>query len=193
MGNRQRQTWKRFLVRQALRGLDALEGQLTPLKKKLAKDNYYRFQSADEVLLGEQLGVSIDANRATVDDWLRLPGISIHQARALVELSRSGVALTCWEDVAAVTGIGLHQLQSLGDMVKFYYYEPDSILTPRQVNVNGANTQELMGVPALEPGLAERLVYHRRRFGPYKDWVDLKRRLQLSPQTITALLHYLRF
>lgn len=193
MGNRQQQTWKRFLVRQALRGLDALEGQLNPLRKKLAKDSNYRFQSTDEVRFGEQLGVSIDANRATVDDWLRLPGISIHQARALVELSRSGVPLTCWEDVAAITGIGLRQLQSLGGMVKFYYYDPDSAVMPKRVNVNRASARELMTVAVMDPALVERLVDYRQRLGPYRDWLDLKQRLRLPPRTVTALLPYLCF
>ncbi|MEM8611238.1 MAG: ComEA family DNA-binding protein [Cyanobacteria bacterium P01_H01_bin.105] len=188
------QTWRRLIVRQALRGLDALEGGLNPLKKKLAADSYYRFRSADEVQLAARLGVRIDANRATVDDWLRLPGISIHQARTLVELSRSGTPLTCWDDVAAITGIGLSSLQTLGnEVVQFYYYDPDSAVIPRQLNVNRASAEELATIPAVELALAERLVYCRGRFGPYKDWLDLKRRLQLPPQTITALLHYFRF
>ncbi|MBT9312717.1 ComEA family DNA-binding protein [Leptothoe kymatousa] len=188
-----RQTWKRLIVRQALRGLDALEGQLNPLKRKLREDSYYRFQSIDEVRLGEQLGVCIDANRATVDDWLRLPGISIHQARTLVELSRTGVPLTCWEDVAAVTGLGLPQLQAFGKMVKFYYYDPDSAILPRQINVNRVSAGELMAIPGMEQALAQRLVYCRQRFGAYKDWLDIKHRLQLRPQTIARLVHYLRF
>lgn len=187
------QTLRRFIVRQALRSLDVIEGGLNPLKKKLAKDTYYRFQSVDEVKLGVKSGIRIDANRATVDDWLRLPGISIHQARALVELSRSGTPLTCWEDVAAVTGIGLTTLQAFDDAVRFYYYDPDSEVTPRQINVNQATLGELSGIPAVDPSLAEHLIYNRQRFGLYKDWLDLKRRLQLSPQVITALLHYLRF
>lgn len=185
------QSWRRFLARQVLRGLDALESELNPLKKKLAKDPYYRFRSAAEVKLGIKLGVCIDANRATVDDWLRLPGISIHQARTLVELSRSGSPLTCWDDVAAATGISLQTLQAFGDAVQFYYYDPDSEVA--QLSVNQASARELALIPAIEPILAERLVYHRERFGAYKNWLDLKHRLQLSPQMITALLHYLRF
>ncbi|MEO0868981.1 MAG: ComEA family DNA-binding protein [Cyanobacteria bacterium J06642_11] len=128
-----------------------------------------------------------------MDDWLRLPGISIHQARSLADLSRMGVPMTCWEDVAAVTGISLQHLQSLGDVVKFYYYDPDSVTTFNKVNVNRANVQELMGIPAMQSVLADRLVFYRQRFGPYRDWVDLKHRLQLPPQTIAALLHYLCF
>lgn len=186
------QSWQRFLVRQALRSLDAIEERLNPLRKTLAQDSYYRFRSADEVQLGVKSGVRIDANRATIDDWLRLPGISIHQARALVELSHSGTPLTCWEDVAAVTGIGLHRLQAFGEMVQFYYYDPESAVAPRQLNVNQASVEELVSV-LVDRSLAERLVYYRQRWGPYKGWLDLKRRLQLPPDVVTKLLHYLRF
>lgn len=195
MGKRQGSLhrWRRFIVKQALRGLDILEGELNPLKKKLAQDSYYRFRSVEEVQFGVKSGVCIDANRATVDDWLRLPGFSIHQARSLVELSRSGTPLTGWDDVAAITGISVHNLQAFSDVVRFYYYDPASEVTPRQLNVNCASAQELGTIPAVDPSLAERLVYHRQQFGPYKDWLDLKHRLQLSPQVITALLHYLRF
>ncbi|MBX2864762.1 MAG: ComEA family DNA-binding protein [Leptolyngbyaceae cyanobacterium MAG.088] len=187
------QTWQRFIVRHALRGLDSLEGRLNPLRNKLTQDSYYRFRSVDEVKLGIKLGVRIDANRATIDDWLRLPGISIHQARNLVELSRSGTTFTCWDDVAAVTGIGLSNLQAFGDVVQFYYYDPDSEITPKQLNVNRAGVGELTTIPVVEPALAQRLVYCRQRFGPYKDWLDLKHRLRLPPQVLTELLHYLRF
>ncbi|MEM7066494.1 MAG: ComEA family DNA-binding protein [Cyanobacteria bacterium P01_B01_bin.77] len=186
------QTW-RLMMRQALRGLDALEERLNPLRKTLTEDNYYRFRSADEVQLGVKLGVRIDANRATIDDWLKLPGISIHQARALVELSRSGTPLTCWEDVAAITGVGLDRLQAFGEVVQFYYYDPESAVTPRQLNVNRASVEELVMILAVDQSLAERLVYYRQRWGPYRDWLDLKRRLQLSPDVLTTLLHYLRF
>ena len=193
MGRKQTRTWQRFVVRQALRGLDAIENGLNPLKKKLSLDSHYRFRSVDEVKLGVKLGVRIDANRATVDDWLRLPGISIHQARTLVELSRSGVPLTCWEDVAAATGLGLGYLQSLGEIVQFYFYDPDSEVTPRQLNVNRASAQELATVPGLGHPLAERLVGDRTRYGPYRDSVDLKHRLGLPPRLLADLLYYLRF
>ncbi|MGD1854446.1 MAG: helix-hairpin-helix domain-containing protein [Leptolyngbyaceae cyanobacterium] len=185
--------WRRRFVQQALRGLDALEGSFNPLKKKLAQDIYYRFRSVDEVRLGEKAGVRIDANRATVDDWLRLPGLSIHQARTLVELSRSGTLLTDWDDVAAVTGIDVGRLQTFGNVVQFYYYDPAHETTPCQLNVNRASLAELCMIPAVDVALANRLIYSRQRWGPYKDWLDLKHRLQLSPQVITALLHYLRF
>lgn len=193
MHKKSAQTWQRFMVQQALRGLDILENRLNPLRRKLVENTYYRFRTADEVQLGGKLGVCIDANRATVDDWLRLPGISIHQARTLVELSRSGTPLTCWDDVAAITGISVQNLQAFGDVVKFYYYDPETEVMPRQLNVNRAKVEELIDIPIIGQTLAEQLVYGRQQFGPYKDWLDLKHRLRLSPQTVTALIHHLRF
>ena len=166
--------------------------ELTPLGKGGGSVEL-DFRSADEVKWGVKSGLKINANRATVDDWLRLPGISIHQARALVELCRSGTVLTCWEDVAAVTGIGLHHLEAFDDAVQFYYYDPNSAITPQSLNVNQATVQQLLAIPAIDMVLAKQLIQSRQRFGPYRDWLDLKQRLQLSPQIVTALLHYLRF
>ncbi|HEY9302535.1 MAG TPA: ComEA family DNA-binding protein, partial [Phormidium sp.] len=71
------------------------------IRTRILKDPYYRFQSLEEVALAASLGIKIDANEATVDDWLRLPGLSIHQARSLVELTRNGIQFHCLEDVAA--------------------------------------------------------------------------------------------
>ncbi|MBN3922070.1 MAG: ComEA family DNA-binding protein, partial [Nostoc sp. NMS4] len=64
-----------------------LNSRLQKLRAKLLNDPYYRLQSGEEIQIAAQLGIRIDANQATVDDWLRLPGLSIHQARSLVELS----------------------------------------------------------------------------------------------------------
>ena len=54
------------------------------IRNKIANDPYYRFQSLQEIAIAAELGIKIDVNQATVDDWLRLPGLSIHQARSLV-------------------------------------------------------------------------------------------------------------
>ena len=57
------------------------------LKKKIANDPYYRFQTLAEIAIAVELGITIDANQASIDDWLRLPGFSIHQARSLTKLN----------------------------------------------------------------------------------------------------------
>ena len=71
------------------------------LRSRIVEDPYYRFRSAFEIAVAADLGVKIDVNQATVDDWLRLPGISIHQANQLVTLSQAGVAFYSISDVAA--------------------------------------------------------------------------------------------
>ena len=57
-----------------------LRRQIHPLASRLT-DQGYRLRSQGEVDLAAELGFSLDVNQATVDDWLRLPGISIRQAR----------------------------------------------------------------------------------------------------------------
>ncbi|MCX7594440.1 MAG: hypothetical protein N2235_11880, partial [Fischerella sp.] len=51
-----------------------LNPRLQKLRSKLLKDPYYRLQSVEEIAIAASLGIRIDANQATVDDWLRLPG-----------------------------------------------------------------------------------------------------------------------
>lgn len=75
--------------------------QQGPLRAQILADPYYRFQSLAEVALAAELGISIDVNQASVDDWLRLPGLSIHQARQLVQLTQNGVQFYAIEDIAA--------------------------------------------------------------------------------------------
>ena len=75
--------------------------------------------------MAAHLGVRIDVNRAAVDDWLRLPGLSIHQARNLVELSRVGVRFYCIEDMAAALSISVHRLKYLEVILNFSYYEDE--------------------------------------------------------------------
>jgi len=60
--------------------------RLQKLRSKLLNDPYYRFQSIEEIAIAVSLGIRIDVNQANVDDWLRLPGLSIHHARSLVKL-----------------------------------------------------------------------------------------------------------
>ena len=97
-----------------------------PLKAKLRRDPMMRLSSAAEVVVAADLGVRIDANQATVDDWLRLPGLSIHQARTLVRLSQNGVVFYALDDVAAALGLAPHHLTSLAPILQFCYYDEAS-------------------------------------------------------------------
>jgi len=156
------------------------------------REPFYRFQSAAEVQQAAQIGVTIDVNQATVDDWLRLPGISIHQARALTDLSRSGVRFYSLEDLAAALGVGVDRLAYIKPILRFYYYEDDPQEGLAPVEVNRASIEMLAQVPGIDLYLARTIVQYRQS-GPYENLADLQRRLCLPPDLTTNLLHYLKF
>jgi DNA uptake protein ComE-like DNA-binding protein len=168
--------------------------KLQKLRAKLLNDPYYRLQSAEEIPMAAKLGIRIDANLATVDDWLRLPGLSIHQARSLVELSRSGVKFYCIEDIAAALGMPSQRLAVLNPLLSFSYYDEESIdqVTPK-LNPNTATVQKLVQVPLIDLPLAEAVVENRLAAGPYRNLIDFQQRLELSGDAIAQLMYYLQF
>ena len=133
------------------------------IRRKIANDPYYRFQSLTEIAIAAKLGVKIDVNLATVDDWLRLPGFSIHQARSLVELVRMGVELVCLEDVAAAIGVSMQHLQPYEPVLAFAYYDRLSPLSPVKTNINSASLEELAAIPAVTYNLAQEIIFQRQQ------------------------------
>ncbi|HEY9833726.1 MAG TPA: ComEA family DNA-binding protein [Stenomitos sp.] len=172
-------------------------GQPSPnwqlIRARLESDPYYRLQSAEEIVVAAKLGIKIDANQASVDDWLRLPGISIHQARSLVELAQMGVQFCCLEDIAAALGISVQRIKPLQPILSFCYYDSESDLTPVPINPNTASVEQLTKIPAVDLFLARAIVQNRSEGGNYRNLVDLQRRLSLSAQLISDLMYYLRF
>ncbi|MDJ0732856.1 MAG: ComEA family DNA-binding protein [Nostocaceae cyanobacterium] len=168
--------------------------RLQRLRHKLLNDPYYRLQSGEEIVIAAQLGMRIDANQATVDDWLRLPGLSIHQARTLVELSRSGVKFYCIEDVAAALSISTQRLKPLEVILNFSYYDEEAIETiAYKVNPNTATVESLAKVPFIDVSLASAVVENRLSSGKFRNLVDFQQRLNLSSDRIVQLMYYLRF
>jgi DNA uptake protein ComE-like DNA-binding protein len=163
-----------------------------PLYRRLQREPFYRFQSFEELRLAASWGLHIEANTASIDDWLRLPGISIHQARALTQLSATGLSLTCLEDVAAALGVPLQQVNDWGAVLQFCYYERSHSLEPIAIDVNTATAAQLSTVPAIDAFLG-RAIVHYRQAAPYRDLADLQQRLRLNTQITAELLHYLRF
>ena len=163
-----------------------------PLQAKRFSDPYYRFQSVAELELAASLGVKIDVNQADVDDWLRLPGLSIHQARSLVELTQSGVQLHCLEDIAAALGLTVMRLKPLEPILLFCFYDDASVCTIKPVNPNTATVELLTRIPAVDLYLARAIVANRT-MGPYRNLIHLQRRLSLPSELAEALLHYLKF
>ncbi len=163
------------------------------IRNKIANDPYYRFQSLKEIAIAVELGIKIDVNQATIDDWLRLPGFSIHQARILVELVRGGVQLVCLEDVAAAINVSIQRLQPLESILAFAYYDCLSPLSPEKVDPNIANIVEIEAIPQITLNLAQEIVENRQEHGKYHNIIDLKSRLNLDSHLTSQLMHYFRF
>lgn len=163
------------------------------IRAKILRDPYYRLQSAEEIQVAAELGMQIDVNQASVDDWLRLPGISIHQARSLVELVGMGVPLLCLEDLAAAIGIPVTRLKPLESLLDFAYYDPESLAFIQPVNPNIATVEQLAQIAVIDLVIAKKMVENRDNFGSYRNLADLQRRLGLDNELISQLMYYLRF
>lgn len=150
------------------------------------QDPYYRFESIAELRAAAARGMRLDVNQATVDDWLRLPGLSIHQARTLVQLSQTGVAFHCLEDLAAALGLPVQRLQPLAPILQFCYYEPEV----GSLNPNRASLEQAAQLLGLEQA---RILIGERQRGAYRNLSDLQRRMGWSGQQIADLMHRLRF
>lgn len=171
--------------------LRQLNPQFLAIRTRLVNDPYYRLESMEEIAVAAALGIQIDVNQASVDDWLRLPGLSIHQARSLVELCRSGVQFYCVEDIAAALNMPLGRLKPLEPILNFCYYDERS--TQEIVNPNTATIERLTQIPCIDLSLAKTVVQNRILAGPYRNLVDFQKRLSLSGHLTTQLMHYLRF
>ncbi|MEA5617737.1 ComEA family DNA-binding protein [Cronbergia sp. UHCC 0137] len=167
--------------------------KLQKLRAKLLNDPYYRLQSGEEIEIAVKLGMRIDANQATVDDWLRLPGLSIFQARSLVELSRSGVKFYCLEDVAAALSLPVPRLEPIKPLLNFSYYDDDSLTHAVPINVNTVTVEKLAQIPFMDLALAQAVVENRLNAGVFRNLADFQQRLELSGEAIAQLMYYLRF
>lgn len=164
--------------------------RLHPAYNRLRRDPFTRLLSFEEIPIAAALGVHIDVNQATVDDWLRLPSFSIHQARTLASLSQSGVAFYCLEDIAAALAIPVHRLLPMRPLLRFYYYDAGST-EALKVSIHQATLPQLLTLPSMSRPLAERLLAEHRR-SPFIHWADVQSRLQLSPEQTAQWLHHLR-
>jgi DNA uptake protein ComE-like DNA-binding protein len=161
------------------------------VKSQMLHDPYYRL-NPEEVSIAAKLGVRIDVNQAGVDDWLRLPGFSIHQARSLVALSQSGVPFHCIEDIAAALSLPTQRLQPLAPVLQFCYYGSEAEILPTRINPNTASIEMLTQVPAIDLYLARAIVQQRQR-GVYRSLADMQRRLALPGNLTAEVMYYLQF
>lgn len=163
------------------------------LQKTRFSDPHYRFRSLAEVQQAAALGICIDVNKASVDDWLRLPGISIHQAQLLNQLLEQGIQFCCIEDIAAVLNIPLPRLLPFAVLLQFCYYDPQELDAPRRVNPNFAGYETLAAIPGMSNVLARNVVRDRITHGPFQNLAEFQRRLNLNAEQTQSFLSTLSF
>ena len=170
-----------------------LNSQKKSLRERIKNDPYHRFNSLEDISIATELGVKIEIDKASVDDLLRLPGISIHQARSLVELINSGVEILSVEDMSAALKIPLQRLKPLEKILAFSYYDPESALIPQRININFATLEELKGISPISDLMAKEIVEHRLTKGNFKDLADLQKKLKINGKLASEIMHYLYF
>jgi DNA uptake protein ComE-like DNA-binding protein len=170
-----------------------LKQSINPVRRKILNDPYYRLQNLEEVAIASELGVKIDVNTATIDDWLRLPIFSIHQAKTLVQLTQNGVQFLSIEEIAAALNMTPQRLKPFVPILDFCYTDPDSLLTPQKINPNLATAEDLLGIPLLTQTLVEQIISDRQQYGHYKNLAEFQQRLGLNSQLISQLMYYLKF
>jgi DNA uptake protein ComE-like DNA-binding protein len=161
------------------------------LRKAIEQNPYYRLQSSLEIAMAAKLGLKINVNYATVDQWLRISILSIHQARNLVELSRMGVQFLSLEDIAAALNITLSQIEPFESILYFAYYAKDNSLTSFRLDVNQASLSQLESIYLLDQNLAQSIIDNRETRGRFETLADLQSRLNLNGELMSQLIHFL--
>ncbi|MGD1852464.1 MAG: helix-hairpin-helix domain-containing protein [Cyanophyceae cyanobacterium] len=169
-----------------------LNPQWQQAKAKLTRDPGTRLETAWDMAVAVEMGLTLDANRATADQWLRLPGISIRQGQVLSDLSQNGVQFNELKDIAAALGLTEEALAIAAPLIRFYYYDPDSVATIKLVNVNYADFHTLEQVPEMTAHWARKILGDRQTRGKYRSLADLQRRVNLSGKQLETWMHYLR-
>ena len=129
----------------------------------------------------------IDVNRASLNDWLKLPGCQQAQAELLLRLQKGGVQLSGPADLAQLLELPAAQLEAWKPHLLFRWYsEPPSPL-PAAINLNSALSAELKSLDELNPERCKRLLRERAR-RPFSDLADLQERLGLPASVVEALI-----
>ena len=178
-------------------GTEAMEAEIEQelLGLRLRHDPQHRLRSGQEARHAAALGWRLDVNRASADDWLRLPGIGAAQVDLLVRLQQGGVQLSGPEDLQRLLDLPAAQLAQWEPLLLFRWYGDAMPPAQRQarVDLNQASAAQLERLlPQLNGERRARLLRERQRL-PFQDLADLQQRLQLPPALVEELIGRVRF
>ena len=165
------------------------------LELRLRQQPQHRLRSADEAQHAAALGWRLDVNRASTDDWLRLPGIDPGQVDLLLRLQQGGVQLSGLDDLQRLLELPTAQLAQWEPLLLFRWYGDGlpASPAPSRLDLNRSSAAQLeQQLPQLNAERRARLLRERQR-QPFQDLADLQQRLQLPPALVEELIGRVRF
>ena len=136
---------------------------------------------------------SLDVNRATPEQWKKLPGCSEAMVDVLMRLQRGGVQFSQLDDLALLLNLPTDLVKLWRPHLVFRWHGDAPVLPE----------QPLLDVNAAEPTLLEttlnwpkprlqRLI-QERRLKPFEHLADLQERVCLPPNAVEQLIGRVRF
>ena len=170
-----------------------IERELLALRLRQRPD--HRLRSGDEAQHAAALGWRLDVNRASADDWLRLPGIQPGHVDLLLRLQQGGVQLSGLDDLQRLLDLPHGLLAQWEPLLLFRWYGdgPPAAAAPQRLDLNRSSAAQLeQQLPQLNAERRARLLRERQR-QPFQDLADLQQRLQLPPAVVEELIGRVRF
>lgn len=164
------------------------------LALKLSQNPALRLRTAAEVQQAASLGWRLDVNRASAEDWLRLPDCHPSQVDLLLRLQAGGVQLSGPEDLQNLLHLSEAQIRCWQPLLEFRWYGDGASGASRiaPMDLNRATPQQLQSLPGLTPERGQRLVRERQR-RPFADLADLQERLLLPAAVVEGLIGRVAF
>jgi competence ComEA-like helix-hairpin-helix protein len=134
-------------------------------------------------------GETIDPNRASEVELDRLPGVGPATAQAIVAARDSGMTFSRAEDLSAVRGVGPALVERLRTSLDFSSPAPAfgrRRASQTLVDVNRADSSQLVRLSGIGPVIAGRIVAERRQ-RVFSSLDDLTRVRGIGPATIDRL------
>lgn len=109
----------------------------------------------------------LDINRASMEDWQRLPGIGEKRARQMVNFRESLGGFLSVEQVGEMRGLPDSVFQGIRQMLEI---NPSEV---RKINLNAASVEDLDKHPYISAKQAKLIVSYREQHGAYSSVGDL--------------------
>ena len=170
---------------------DQVERDLLALK--LEQNPSLRLATPQEVRHAAALGWSLDVNRATAADWMRLPGCTPSQIDLLLRLQAGGVQLSGIDDLQRLLKLDFAQIECWQPLLVFRWYG-NSLEAQKQptIAINQAVPQQLEQELRFSQLCIAQLLRQRAR-QPFLDLADLQQRLQLPPDVVEGMIGRVTF